>query len=193
MLYYISKGVYYLMSLFSLFPIIISIFFIIIIIVIIVASIKQTTKKNTSSTTPHTKKWTDEQYIRRSHTSTDFSATTYQGGGESKQGNIISGIFLIFFTIVWTSILLFMVTMLFKSNQLSFPLILFFIPFFLVIIILIIQIIRTFKGGKQEKISDTPLYEEPIEDSYLVLFCPGCGESLEKTDRFCPSCGRKIK
>lgn len=179
------------MGSFSFFPVMISIFFIAIIIVIIVASIKQTGKKNTSS--PHTRKWNDEQYIRHSHTSTDFSSTTYQGVGQSKQGNILSGIFLIFFTIIWTSILLFMVTMLFKSNQLSLPLILFFIPFFLVIIILIIQIIRTFKGAKQEKIDDSTLNEESIDDSYFILFCPGCGESLEKTDRFCPSCGRKIK
>lgn len=179
------------MELFSLFPIIISIFFIAIIIVIIIASIKQTTQKNTSSS--HTKKWGDEQYIRHSNTSTDFSNTIYQGGGQTKHSNIISGIFLIFFTLIWTSILLFMVTMLFKSDQLSFPLILFFIPFFLVIIILIIQIIRTFKGTKQEKIAESTLYEDSIDDSYLILFCPGCGESLEKTDRFCPSCGRKIK
>jgi len=183
--------VYYFMESFAFFPVIISIFFIAVIIVIIVASLKQTNQKNSSSSS--TKKWSDAQYIRRSDSSTDFSSTTYHGHGPSKSGNIISGIFLIFFTIVWTSILLFMVTTLFKSNQLSLSLILFFIPFFLVIIILIIQIVRTFQGSKQEKIVNSTIYEEPTDDAYLVLFCPGCGESLEKTDRFCPSCGRKIK
>lgn len=177
----------------SIFPIIISIFFIVVIVAIIIASIKGASKTSTSSTTRHAKKWGDEQYIRRLHTSTDFSATTYHGMSKSKHGNIISGIFLIFFTIIWTSILLFMVTLLFKSNQLSFPLILFFIPFFLVIIILIIQIIITFKGEKQEQIDKTPENEMFTDDPYFINFCPGCGESLEKKDRFCPSCGRRIK
>lgn len=180
------------MGLFAIFPIFISIFFIVIIVTIIVASIKDTSKKNTSSTTRNPKKWTDEQYIRRTDSSTDFSSTTYHSTGESKQGNIISGIFLIFFTVIWTSILLFAVTLLFKSNQLSFPIILFFIPFFLVIIILVIQIVKTFKGPRKEERNGLP-EETTTDDPYFINFCPSCGESLEKTDRFCPSCGRKIK
>ena len=73
---------------------------------------------------------------------------------------------------------------------------LFFIPFIVAGIFLIVTTIKTFKQAfkkNNKEPNPKPQNNTEIEDQFFVKLCSNCGGDLRKIDKFCPHCGKEIK
>lgn len=176
------------------------IYFIPFIIVLILIIVKQFVKPNKKQDAEY-----DESnyvvYENTTHENQSSMRYSYKNSTSPKNMSLGQAIYTLVFAIIWNSMLIFMISTALKATnrKLSFM----FIPFIAIGIFLLVISIKAIinKINKNNNSTKTNYSNSnhssnnitTSTDEYFVKYCNGCGESLDKDDKFCPSCGKKIE
>lgn len=186
----------------NLFVLIFPIFGIMMLIITTVNFVKQ--KKNTMS---DTEKASFDEFNHLNYTvisdapsaqdqDTPFTSNSTFIPKKSKNGNIFSGTFLMFFGTIWTSIVGFGINMIMKTELVP-KLVIIFLSFFVLIGVIIfilgiyILISGIIKSKKDPKTAPTSNQADPISPSTAKIYCNYCGKEMTANEKFCTNCGAK--
>ena len=174
-----------------------------IVFAIITIVVKFANPKNNSHNSNSSNNFSDDNYVTSvddSHSTINYNShKRFKNQNNLKNITSIGGaIYLLFFTICWNGILIFMLTVLLTTSD-SLYNFLFFIPFLLAGVFLIVQTILVFirvtKRNKPIENKETPAVNnsDSDDDEYFVKLCAVCGANLSRTDKYCPYCGKEIE